>query len=194
LSEQILQAVARGEASAVRECLDRYAGLVWTLARRFSASEMDAEDAAQEIFISLWRSAARFDPARASEATFVAMIARRRLIDRARAKGRQLAPAILDESVPGVSALPAQAMETIEDASRAAQALATLSPEQQRVLQLAVHRGLSHEQIASSTGLPLGTVKTHIRRGLMHVREALETRARASSVRDASLSAERRGT
>src|SRR3954470_14464574 len=83
----LLGRVAAGDQQAVRECLARYGGLVWSIARRFEAA--DAEDAVQEIFLDLWKSAARFDRQIASEASFVAMIARRRLIDRKRTRGRR---------------------------------------------------------------------------------------------------------
>ena len=85
----LLHRVAAGEALAVRECLARYGGLVWSLARRYSPSPAEAEDAAQEIFLDLWRSAARFDPRQASETTYVALIARRRLVDRQRHRQRR---------------------------------------------------------------------------------------------------------
>ena len=77
----ILTRVARGDSAAVRECIDRYGGLVWSLARRFFANTADAEDATQDVFIHLWKSAGAYDPAIASEAVFVTTIARRRLID-----------------------------------------------------------------------------------------------------------------
>ena len=170
----LLQQVAAGDPDAVRECVSRYSGLVWSLARRFCPGS-EAEDAAQEIFISLWRSAAKFDPAVASEPTFVSMIARRRLIDRARARQRRPDPAPLVEGNAG--SVPAPAADIADDSARAAQALLSLSPEQQRVLRLAIHEGLSHEQIAVATGMPLGTVKTNIRRGLIRVRELLTGRA-----------------
>ena len=83
-----LQRIAAGETEAVRECMDRYGGLVWSLARRFLYSSNEAEDAVQEIFLDLWKHAGRFDPNVAAEATYVAMIARRRLIDRVRKRTR----------------------------------------------------------------------------------------------------------
>src|SRR5215813_10857739 len=83
----LLARVAGGDPGAVRDCLARYGGLVWSIARRFEGG--DAEDAVQEIFLDLWRSAARFDPQIASEPAFVAMIARRRLIDRRRTRQRR---------------------------------------------------------------------------------------------------------
>ena len=84
VSPPILPRVAAGEPTALAECMERYGGLVWSIALRLTGSRADAEDAIQEIFIDLWKSAARFDGAVASEKAFVAMIARRRLIDRRR--------------------------------------------------------------------------------------------------------------
>ncbi|HEX7879993.1 MAG TPA: sigma factor, partial [Candidatus Eisenbacteria bacterium] len=69
----MLVRIARGDAQAVKECIDRYEGVVWKIARRLSRSAADAEDGVQEAFIDLWRSASRFDPARSSEQAFVSM-------------------------------------------------------------------------------------------------------------------------
>ena len=84
VSIPLLPRIAAGDERAVRECVGRYASLVWSLARRWSVDALDAEDAVQEVFVDLWRTAARFDATRASEAGWVAMVARRRLIDRSR--------------------------------------------------------------------------------------------------------------
>ncbi len=175
--ETILQRVASGDADAVRECTDRYGGLVWSLARRWSPTRADAEDAVQDVFVSVWRNAGRFNPAVAKETTFVAMIARRRLIDRMRKSGRRPTEVELDEgsSRAGSGGLAARGVsaELGEDAARAEAAMRELSEDQQRVLRLSIMHGVSHEKIASATGLPLGTVKTHIRRGLIRLRAVL---------------------
>lgn len=157
----------------MQDCLNAYGGLVWSLARRLAPNQADAEDAVQEIFIDVWKSAGRYDEAFASEVAFVAMIARRRLIDRLRRHNRQPQVAYLEDitSEPGVSY--DKEMETCAEAALAARALNQLRPEQQKVLQLAVYQGLSHQEIAQATGMPLGTVKTHVRRGLIQIREAL---------------------
>ncbi len=161
-----------GDPGSVQACIDQFGGLVWSLARRLAPA--DADDAVQEIFIDLWKSARRYDPRLASEATFVAMIARRRLIDRRRRLARQPdAQPITDPNAPGPS-IEDTAQAAGEDAAAATRALAALSPDQLRVITLAVYHGLSHDQISKATGLPLGTVKTHIRRGLIRVRETLE--------------------
>ena len=69
--ESIFERIASGDQSAVAECMDRFGGLVWSLAKRWSNSVADAEDATQEIFMALWKSADRYDPAAGSEAVFV---------------------------------------------------------------------------------------------------------------------------
>ncbi len=168
----ILGLVAAGDPDAVRACMDRYSGLVWSLARRFCFNPADAEDAVQEIFLDIWRSAARFDSGVASEATFVAMIARRRLIDRRRRASRE--GNLADVAINSIRVQPERGEEQLakrEQAVMAAEAIEKLRPEQQRVLRLSVYQGLSHERIAEATGLPLGTVKTHVRRGLIRIRE-----------------------
>lgn len=178
MTDTLLQRVAGGDTQAMRECIDRYGGLVWSLARRTNPTETEAEDAVQDIFIDIWRSAGRFDPAVASETTFVAMIARRRLIDRRRRAGREPGrePIGDPEAAAGDGHAPRE--DVREEASLASRALESLSPEQQRVLRLSIFQGLSHERIARATGIPLGTVKTHARRGLLRVREILARHGR----------------
>lgn len=154
--------------------MERFGGLVWSVARRYCPSASDAEDAVQEIFIDLWKSAGRFDASIASETTFVAMIARRRLIDRTRRRARRPEAAMIVETIVVPSEPMGERAEISEDARLAAAAMAQLRPEQQRVLQLSIFHGASHEQISRSTGMPLGTVKTHARRGLIRIRELLE--------------------
>jgi RNA polymerase sigma-70 factor (ECF subfamily) len=165
----LLGRVAAGDAVAIRECLARYGNLVWSIARRFDPS--DAEDAVQEIFLDLWKSAARFDEAIASEAAFVVMIARRRLIDRRRMRRRRPATEQLPEVPTHVD--PSASPATCVEASQAARALDALRPEQRQVLVLSTCHGLSHGEIATQTGMPLGTVKAHARRGLLSIRAAL---------------------
>lgn len=157
----------------MRECLSQFGGLVWSMARRMCGSAADAEDAAQEIFIDIWKSAERYDPAVASETAFVATIARRRLIDRRRRSGR--APVSQTLNGVDVSTPPTdERVELCDEADRAAEAMKQLRPEQRNVLRLSIYEGLTHQEIADRTGLALGTVKTHARRGLIRVREMLQ--------------------
>lgn len=101
------------------------------------------------------------------------MIARRRLIDRLRHSNRRLSPDSLEDlTVEPVNNLDGSLQMSVE-AKEAAKALEVLRPEQRQVLQLSIIQGLSHQEISDATGIPLGTVKTHARRGLLQVREFL---------------------
>jgi RNA polymerase sigma-70 factor (ECF subfamily) len=174
MSESVLKRIARGDERAVAECMDEFGGLVWALARRLSRTRADAEDAVQEIFTDLWRSAGRFDPQQGSEKVFVATIARRRLIDRMRRGAHQPGGEPV-ESLDVIGwAEPGTRAEVCVEAERAARAVARLRPDQQKVLELGILGGLTHSEIAAAIGMPLGTVKTNMRRGLLQVREMLE--------------------
>ncbi len=173
VTETILQRIARGEQAAVQECLARYSGLVWSLAKRFLGNATEAEDAVQDIFVELWKKADRFNPTLSSEPTYITMVTRRRLIDCRRKIARRPVLAQLPESVASSQAPGTRQVDIVDESSKAAAALQELRPEQQRVLKMAVYHGLTHEEISQSTGLPLGTIKTHVRRGLIKLREVL---------------------
>lgn len=172
MAQTILKRIASGNSPAVQECLDTYGGLVWSLALRMLPNADEAEDAVQEIFIDIWKNAERFDEAQASETTFIAMIARRRLIDRLRKDNRQ--PNV--DSLDDILAEPEgndQDMQTCIEAKEAAKLMKGLRPEQRQILHLSIVQGFSHQEIADALKMPLGTVKTHARRGLIEVRELL---------------------
>jgi RNA polymerase sigma factor (sigma-70 family) len=128
----------------------------------------------QEIFVELWKSASRYDARIAGEATFVAMIARRRLVDRRRARMRRPEPEPYSDRNPGTrpGASTFLAQELGAEAQMAARALEQLRPEQRQVLVMCC-QGMSHEEVSRETGMPLGTVKAHARRGLIKVREII---------------------
>lgn len=174
LPQTTLERIAAGDVHAVSECLDRFGGLVWSIARRLVGDAAEAEEVVQEVFVELWKTAERFDPERSSETAFVAMIARRRSIDRQRKLGRKqpVEELVAEPPLPGPDA-GFEAVEVRDEARRASAALAELRPEQQRVLQLSIFDGLTHEEIAVRASMPLGTVKTHARRGLIRLRELL---------------------
>jgi RNA polymerase sigma-70 factor (ECF subfamily) len=172
VTASVLPRIAAGDPAAVPDCIARYGGLVWSLARRFLGNAADAEDAVQDVFIELWKNAARFDPARSAEPTYVTMIARRRLIDRKRRVGRVPPTQSLPDEPPAAPR-GGDRVEIEDEAARAAAVLGELRPDERRVIRMAVYQGLTHEEIAAATGLPVGTVKTHIRRGLIRVRERL---------------------
>jgi RNA polymerase sigma-70 factor (ECF subfamily) len=169
----ILQRIAGGEAAAVDECLEAYGGLVWSLARRFCPRHEDAEDAVQDTFVDIWRNAERFDPEVASEATYITMIARRRLIDRYRRAGRSPDTTILAEEDVTADSDHEQWVEVSEEAAHARELMERLRPQERKVLELSVNEGMSQTQVAETMDMPLGTVKTHARRGLIRLRQLL---------------------
>jgi RNA polymerase sigma-70 factor (ECF subfamily) len=169
----LLERIARGERAAFAQCVEQYGDLVWSLSRRMAKNNADAEDGAQEIFVSIWKKAARFDAARGTEVAFIATLARRALIDRHRTQKRHSAEVVMNEMDGPWSAIDDARGEISSDAVQAAAAMKKLKPEQQRVIALAVWEGLSQNEIAGVTGMPLGTVKSLMRRGLLSIREML---------------------
>jgi RNA polymerase sigma-70 factor (ECF subfamily) len=171
--QTLLSQVAAGDPAAVRECISEYGPLVWSIARRFAPSAGDAEDAVQEIFLELWKHAGRYDPALGSEAAFVTVVARRRMIERLRKAERrpQLRPA-----PDSFTDLDGSIAERCPEVTIAAGVLATLDPRQRRVLSLAVGQGMTYAELAEATTMPLEQVKSLVRRALVAVRKRLLTR------------------
>ena len=172
-TDQILADVAAGKPEAVEACMRQFTPPVWSLARRYLSNDSDAEDATQDIFVDLWKSAHRFDPERGSAMTFVMTLARRRLIDRNRKRGRAPTSQSLTDDQELIGATQADTLELDDEVRRVSGAMQELRPSQREVLELSLVHGRSHQQISDSTGMALGTVKSHARRGLMRVRELL---------------------
>lgn len=173
MTDSVLVRVARGDQRALRECIDEFGSLVWSIARRLTRTRADAEDAVQEIFTDIWRSASRFDAAQGSEKVFIATIARRRLIDRLRRVSNQGTTESTDDMDSLSWADPGMHAETSAEAQTAARAVMQLRPEQRQVLELSLLQGLSHSEISETLQMPLGTVKTMMRRGLIQVRQLM---------------------
>ncbi len=169
----VLPRVARGDTTAVSECISRYGGLVQALARRYPSDPSEIDDAVQEVFIDLWKHAGRFDPAVASELAFVSMIARRRLIDLFRRRKARPTTEVIPEFLAEPEFEIGTAAQTEDELIRVREILTQLPEEQRAVLLASIADGLSHREVSERFGLPLGTVKTHIRRGLLFVRERL---------------------
>jgi RNA polymerase sigma-70 factor (ECF subfamily) len=165
----ILQRIADGDRSAVAACLDEYGSLVWSLAMRYLGSHADAEDATQDIFLSVWASAHRFDPSKGSEPSFVATVAHRRLIDLKRsARVRRSAP--LDR-LPEPASRATGHENWGSDVEVASKAMQDLPDDERHALQLAIRYGLSHAQIAEVTEQPIGTIKSRLRQNMQRLRD-----------------------
>lgn len=169
----VLQRVASGDAEAVQDCMKTFGGLIWSMARKKGLGQQDTEDIVQEVFIDLWKSAKRYDPNQASETAFVAMITRRRLIDRLRREQRRPYTQPMVPEIHDCADAEHQRLENQVEVALASKALDQLKPRERHVVLLSTLHGMSHGQIADQTGIPLGTVKTYIRRGLMRVKDLL---------------------
>jgi RNA polymerase sigma-70 factor (ECF subfamily) len=153
-----------GDEWTLREVYDRYAPLIYTVARTLLANPADAEDVTQATFLTAWNARSRYRPERGGLAGWLATIARNRAIDRRRqiARRREASGELsFDELVAAT-----EAPERVVDRLVVTDALARLANEQRELLELAFFDDLTHEQISSLTGLPLGTVKSRLRRGL----------------------------
>jgi RNA polymerase sigma-70 factor (ECF subfamily) len=171
--DSILQKVALGIEHAMEHCIKKYSGLVWTIAQRYVRDHSSTEDVVQETFLDLWKSAKRYDPAIAAETTFIGMLARRRAIDYVRKESRQpdCDPLPDADSLPWLASKPSAAISSQGEDVRAA--IKQLPEETQKIFALHFEQGMTHPEIAEHTGLPLGTVKTRLRRGLIEARNQL---------------------
>lgn len=174
---QLALAFVDGVDGSLRAVYDRYGAMVYRIARTVLGNIADAEEVAQATFVSAWQGRDTFDPTRGSLAGWLIGIARRRTVDRLRGmeRERRAADAAVRLAGDGIAppTLPAHTDEVINRIV-VADGLAQLAEPQRRVLELAFFDDLSHRQIASVTGLPLGTVKSHARRGLAQLRRRLE--------------------
>jgi RNA polymerase sigma factor (sigma-70 family) len=173
--DNLLGRIARKEPEAFDECIQRFGNLVWSLARRFSPTQADAEDAVQEIFLDLWRKAAQFNPDLSAESTFITMLARRKLIDRHRKSGRTIETvSMLSEWEHPANQSSAYAAEVTDEADKANRCLEGLGENPRHVIRMSIHGGKSHAQISNELSMPLGTVKSFARRGLIQLRQCME--------------------
>ena len=170
----IIAAVASGDQVAFAALYDRLSPTVYGVVRRVLRDPSQAEEVTQEVFVEIWRQAARFDGERGSVATWAVTIAHRRAVDRVRSeqahRDRQLRSAAVD---PAAESTPEDTALDSEDRRRAKAAMAALSAPQREVLELAFYEGLTHVQIADRLDVALGTVKTRIRDGLIRLRTVM---------------------
>lgn len=164
-------AFASGEAD-LRAVYDAHGSLVYSLCRRALGAEA-AKDAAQEVFVSAWRRRDQFDPSKGALGAWIVGITKRRIIDQLRAEGRHAdrrADAIEDDR----AGTPDEDTERVADRMLAAQLLRRLPDRTRDVIEMVYVHDLTHQEVAERTGLPLGTVKSDVRRGLQKIRNEME--------------------
>lgn len=172
--DEIGQAFLQGHNDGLRLAYDAHSPLIYSFCRR--ALPESASDLTQEIFLTAWKARRQFDPDRGPLPAWLMGIAKNKVIDAHRKNGRQVSIAASVE-VDGHRAEPASAeaiVDELGDRMLLAEALSQLSERGRLVVELAFYEDLTHPQIAERTGLPLGTVKSDIRRGLARLRRYLE--------------------
>jgi RNA polymerase sigma-70 factor (ECF subfamily) len=168
-----MRRVALGEEEAVSELYDRYSALVFKLSIQFLSNQAEAEDAVQEIFVRLWKTADRFDPRKAKLVTWVMLITRRHLIDRIRRKTvRPKQQELTKQHEISATDTPLPSNILLQERNAQLwQALQNLSEMQIVVIERAYFQGFTLREISRQIDAPLGTVKSALSRGLLRLRE-----------------------
>jgi RNA polymerase sigma factor (sigma-70 family) len=163
-----------GDLGALRGMFDRYGRAVHYLAVSSLGSNADADDVAQATFVAAWLGRETFDPERGSLMGWLLAIARRKVVDRIRALAREQRLVRSAQLVAEPVHQPDTTPDRVVDRLVVADELARLPVDQRRVLELAFYDDLTHPQIAAVTGMPLGTVKSHLRRGMAKLKRRWE--------------------
>jgi RNA polymerase sigma factor (sigma-70 family) len=185
LSDEALVAlVARGDEHALAELYDRVGRIAYGLALRVLRDERLAEDAVQEAFLQVWRSAATYRAERAKASTWVLTLVHRRAVDLVRREERRQAEPLTDESVLGPAAEQTEEAAWLRfERERVQAALAELPDVQREALELAYYGGFSQSELADRLGVPLGTIKSRMFAGLSRLRELLDDSSQEGSWR-----------
>jgi len=176
LPAMLIAAIAAGDDAAFRQVYDLRAGRLYGIALRITRQGPLAADAVQDAFLELWRNAGRFDARRGDPDVWLASLVRYRALDIARRLHREVPSDDLPEPVD-TDPDPLERMVTSSDTAALRECLDTLKPDRRTLLSLAFLDGLSHSELAARLHVPIGSVKTWIRRGLHSLRVCLEGEA-----------------
>jgi RNA polymerase sigma-70 factor (ECF subfamily) len=175
LSDEALVALAaRGEDSALGELYDRFGRVAYGLALRILRDRALAEDAVQEAFLTVWRTAAVYRPERGKAGTWILTLVHRRAVDLVRREDRRRAEPLDDEQGEPAADGPDDAVWLRLERERVQRALQALPDAQREALELAYYGGYTQSELAERLGLPLGTIKSRMFAGLARLRELLD--------------------
>jgi RNA polymerase sigma factor (sigma-70 family) len=178
---QLVELVAQKDAGALEALYDRYGRAAYSLARRILTEETLAQDVVQEVFLSLWRDARRFDAGRGTVATYLLSMTHHRAVDVVRREENLRRWRTSDEGLelaPDPKARVEDEVEASERRKEVGAALAELPAAQREALLLAYFGGYTQREVAALVGVPLGTVKTRMAAGMRKMREALQDAGR----------------
>ena len=173
---ETLVAVARGDRAAFETLYRSTSAKLFGVCLRILPKRSDAEDVLQEVYTTIWRKADAYDAARASPITWLVMIARNKAIDRARATPSERHAQPIDLAADLADPTPAGATfaESADESRRLEGCLGELEPQRRRLIRTAFFDGATYDELASRSGVPLGTVKSWIRRSLIKLKACLE--------------------
>jgi RNA polymerase sigma-70 factor (ECF subfamily) len=174
--EVLLVQVALGNRAAFAQLYQETASRLFGICLRVLNQRSEAEDALQDVYTSVWRKAAQFDPSKASASAWLSMIARNKAIDRLRALPFHQVRTNLEaaDHIADSAASPAQAAQTETDRTQLEHCLERLEPKRRSLIRSAFFDGLTYEELAAKIEAPLGSIKSWIRRGLLQLRECLD--------------------
>ena len=178
---QLVELVAQKDAGALEALYDRYGRAAYSLARRILTEETLAQDVVQEVFLSLWRDARRFDAGRGTVATYLLSMTHHRAVDVVRREENLRRWRTSDEGLELEPDPKARVEDEVEASERRAEvraALAELPAAQREALLLAYFGGYTQREVAALVGVPLGTVKTRMAAGMRKLKEALQDAGR----------------
>ncbi|ESA35202.1 rna polymerase sigma sigma-70 family [Leptolyngbya sp. Heron Island J] len=174
--EALFTSLQQGNKAALAVLYDRYSRLVYTVAFRILNNGPEAEDLTQEIFLNLWQKQT-YNPKRSALSRFLSTVTRNRAIDRVRSRSirRRILKGLVPQSQPVTSfSLPVEQASLGERSQRVREALKNLPEKQRELLWLAYYHGFSQSEIANHTNIPLGTVKSRMRQGLLKLKGTLQ--------------------
>jgi len=171
--------IAARDEGALQTFYDRHSPLVFALCLRIVKNWAEADDLLVDIFWELWDKSERFDAGQGTTVTFLMPLTSSRAIDRLRGKTKERSSDNLQNNPSATTATPLGDSINAETSQAVVSALAELDANQRQAIECAFYDGLSHSEIADKLNKPLGTVKTYIRQGLIHLRESLRTEYRS---------------
>jgi RNA polymerase sigma-70 factor, ECF subfamily len=172
----LVERMRLGQERALEELYDATVGKLYALASAILRSAEDTEEIVCETYAYAWANAARFDATRANALGWLLMLCRSRALDRWRQRhaDANTLDAVASGAVPGSADQPYDVLSLVQQHTRVHAALAQLTPQRRHLVSLAFLHGMSHREIAAAMRLPIGSVKSHVRRALSQLRATLE--------------------